>query len=215
MRGSYRLRFAVANSLFLLGALIGMSRQSFAAPAQDLLVLDPARSRIAFTLEGNLHTVHGTFALKRGTVRIDPKTGLAGGEVVIDAVSGDSNDKLRDDKMKDDILKVGQYPEISLLPAAIEAHRDSNGNFQGTMKGVVVLHGESHQQVLAITGRIEGDELTATTNLTIPYVEWGMKNPSFLLFRVRDTVDVEITAIGHLAWADRAARDQTAVGMMP
>lgn len=211
----HRLRFAVASSLLALASLIGCSREAFANPMRDILVLDPVRSQIAFTLEGNLHTVHGTFALKRGTLRVDPETGIAGGEFVIDATSGDSNDKLRDDKMKDAILEVSQYPEISFTPAAVAAHRDANGNFQATMKGVIFLHGESHPENLTVSGQVNGDELVAQTNLTIPYAEWGMKNPSFLMFRVQDTVQVEITAVGHLTWANRAARDQAAVGVTP
>src|SRR5215467_5761744 len=121
---SYRRRQAIIKFLFLVGVLMSLTPKATAAPAQDILVLDPVRSHVAFTLHGNLHTVHGTFALKRGSLRVDPKTGLAQGEFVIDATSGGSNDKLRDDKMKDGILEVAQYPEISFIPATLAAHRD-------------------------------------------------------------------------------------------
>ena len=37
--------------------------------------LDPARSRVDFTLSSVLHTVHGTFQLKQGAIRFDPSSG--------------------------------------------------------------------------------------------------------------------------------------------
>ena len=75
---------------------------ALAAPllAQEVTVeLDPAQTHIAFTLSDVLHTVHGTFKLKNGTVRFDPATGAASGLVVVDTTSGDSGSQARDRKM--------------------------------------------------------------------------------------------------------------------
>jgi polyisoprenoid-binding protein YceI len=183
-----------------------------AAPPEDVLVLDPASTQIRFTLVGNLHTVRGSFALRRGTIRVDPQTGLATGEVAIDAASGDSDNKLRDDKMKNDILGVSDFPEISFTPSAIRAHRESNGDLHGTIDGVIGLHGESHPEELKFSGNLNGDAVAASCRFTIPYVQWGLKNPSFLMFRVGDTVEIEIDAVGRVTWAGRAAREQNSLG---
>lgn len=84
---------------FLTLALIALSTAS-PAPAQEaVLELNPAQTQVSFTLGNVLHTVHGTFKLKQGTVKFDPATGHASGLVVVDATSGDSGSHARDHKM--------------------------------------------------------------------------------------------------------------------
>src|SRR5579862_8613737 len=41
------------------------------AAAESTVELDPARTTISFTLADVLHTVHGTFTLKRGSITFD------------------------------------------------------------------------------------------------------------------------------------------------
>ena len=60
---------------------------AMAAAAQDLaLQLDPQRTTINFTLGDVLHTVRGTFQLKRGELRLDPASGKISGEIVVDTL---------------------------------------------------------------------------------------------------------------------------------
>lgn len=50
------------------------------ARAQETVVtLDPARTKIEVSVDSTLHTVHGTFQLKSGTIRFDPATGKPAG----------------------------------------------------------------------------------------------------------------------------------------
>ena len=37
-----------------------------------------------------------------------------------------------------------------------------------------------------------------TTHIEIPYVQWGLKNPSNFLLRVKDKVVIEIEATGRV-----------------
>src|ERR1035441_9017420 len=79
------------RNLFTLAlAFLVISVASPAIAQNAVLELDPAQSQVNFTLGDILHTVHGSFKLKRGTVRFDPTTGHASGLVVVDATSGDS-----------------------------------------------------------------------------------------------------------------------------
>lgn len=188
------------------------------APAQarqDVLELDPAATFIQFTLSGNIHTTHGTFALKSGTIRVDPSTGNVSGEIVVDPASGNTNQSMRDGIMKDSVLETQRYPEISFIPSTVRGRRDQRGNFQGSITGVMNLHGTSHEMTLDVHGALIGDSLTAKSHLVIPYVAWGLKDPSFLFFRVADTVDVEFSTTGHVTWADKNSRDQSGVGFQP
>ena len=60
-------------------------------PAREIaLRIDPAQSQVRWTLGSSLHTVHGTFAVKGGAIRLDAGSGRAGGEIVIDAASGET-----------------------------------------------------------------------------------------------------------------------------
>ena len=41
--------------------------------------------------------------------------------------------------------------------------------------------------------------VTATTQFTVPYVAWGMKNPSKFLFKVSKQVEINVAAKGTLS----------------
>ena len=91
--------------LLLIPALV------FAA-ADTPLEFSPQQAQVTFTLADVLHTVHGTFALKRGNLHFDPETGKASGEIVVDATSGQSGSAARDRRMHSNILESERYPEI-------------------------------------------------------------------------------------------------------
>ena len=52
--------------------------------ADTVLVFDPPQTQIRWTLDAFVHTVHGTFQLRSGTVHFDPATGNASGEIIAD-----------------------------------------------------------------------------------------------------------------------------------
>jgi hypothetical protein len=51
---------------------------------------------------------------------------------------------------------------------------------------------------LTVPVQAKGNSLIARTHIVIPYVEWGLKNPSTFLLHVGDKVEVDITAVGHV-----------------
>jgi polyisoprenoid-binding protein YceI len=170
-------------------------------PAQEaLLVLDPAQTRIDFTLGDVLHTVHGTFKLKQGTIHVDPATGRATGLVVVDARSGDSGNGARDRKMHKDILESQKYPEITITPVRVQGHLVHQGAFQIELQGVFSIHGTEHEIAMKVAVQVAADQLTAETHFVIPYAKWGMKNPSTFILRVSDKVDIDIHAAGRLTF---------------
>ncbi len=55
-------------------------------PASEIVLgIDPAQSNVHWTLGSTVHTVHGSFAFKKGTLRLDTSTGKARGEIIVDA----------------------------------------------------------------------------------------------------------------------------------
>jgi len=158
--------------------------------------LDPATTEIHWTLGGNTHTTHGTFKLKGGVLTLDPATGVASGELIVDLATGESGNADRDAKMKNQVLESGKYPEAFFKPTKISGSLKSGGAQTMTAEGVFNIHGADHPLVLKIEVKLEGSRATATTHFTVPYVAWGMKDPSVLLLRVAKEVDVDVVAHG-------------------
>jgi polyisoprenoid-binding protein YceI len=166
-----------------------------AAASSVSLDLDPAQTDIQFTLHDVLHTVHGTFKLKRGSVRFDPETGQASGEIVVDAASGASGSEARDRRMHKEILESQRYPEAVFNPDRMDGKLAPQGSSQIDVYGVFKIHGADHRLTLHFDVRREADRYTAAAHFVIPYVEWGMKNPSNFLLKVEKTVDMDIKTI--------------------
>jgi polyisoprenoid-binding protein YceI len=167
--------------------------------AQEMtLELDPANTRIEFTLAATLHTVHGTFALKRGTIHFNPSTGSAGGLIVVDAASGDTGNKSRDHKMHQEILESQRYSEITFTPGKMSGKIELPGDSNVQVDGIFNLHGTDHPMTLTLPVQVKENTLNVRTHLTIPYIAWGLKNPSTFLLHVSDTVEVDITAVGRV-----------------
>jgi polyisoprenoid-binding protein YceI len=147
---------------------------------EEVIQLDPAHTGIDFTLVGKLHNTNGRFALKRGTIRIDPSTGDAWGEIVIDAATEDSSEDLRDAITRHAVLEVERYPEIIFSPRRIQGVRGSQDDFYGEMGGLMQLHGGMHEITVPLHGHVTGDRLTAACEFLVPYTEWGLESPNLL-----------------------------------
>ena len=167
--------------------------------AQDTtLELDPANTQIAFTLAATLHTVHGTFKLKGGTIHFNPATGSASGIVVVDATSGDTGNKGRDHKMHQEVLESQRYPEITFTPTKLSGNVELQGDSTVEVDGAFRLHGADHPITLILPVQTKGNTLSVRTHIVIPYVAWGLKDPSTFLLHVGDKVEVDVTAAGKL-----------------
>src|SRR5271169_1252183 len=91
-----------------------------AAASEIVLTLDPAQSKVHWTVDSTLHTVHGTFALKSGNVHFDPETGRAGGKILVYAPSGESGNNSRDKRMHKEILETAKYPDVVFRPTQVD-----------------------------------------------------------------------------------------------
>ena len=165
---------------------------------QKTVDLDPAQSKVQFTLDTTFHTVHGTFQLKPGAIQFNSQGGPASGDLVVNAASGDSGSKSRDHKMTHDILEAEKYPDITFTARQMKGTLAPSGTSQLQLEGVLTLHGQEHPLTLDIKAEIQGNSLSADTSFAVPYIKWGMKNPSALFLRVNDTVQIHIHAVGQI-----------------
>ena len=71
-------RFFRLNSIRRTLPIIAIATALFCAPRlfaqESIFTPDPSKSTIEFTLGASLHTVHGTFKLKRGEIHFDGPT---------------------------------------------------------------------------------------------------------------------------------------------
>jgi polyisoprenoid-binding protein YceI len=178
-----------------------------AAAQQTTLQVDPARTSVKFTLGDVLHTVHGTFRLKRGALQIEPSTGKLSGEIVVDAKSGESGSGMRDRKMHREVLESEKYPEVSFRPDRVEGTVAAQGKSSVKVHGMFSIHGVDREITVPAEVEMSGDHWTAAVHFTIPYEKWGMKNPSTLFLRVDPTVEIDLMAAGNLVQPNAAAHD--------
>jgi len=167
------------------------------------VVLDPAQTQIHWKVSSGLHPTNGTFKLKSGEFLLNPATGIAEGEILVDATTGESGNAARDKRMQDEVLESNRYPAIFFHPAHLKgALKAEEGTQELTADGTFNIHGADHPMQMPLKVQVSAETLTATTRFTVPYVAWGMKNPSKFLFRVGKQVEIEVTAKGSIKQVD-------------
>jgi polyisoprenoid-binding protein YceI len=185
---------------YVSAVLAVMAIWTYRLHAQEITYeLDPAKTTIEFTVPATMHTVHGHFRLKRGSIHFNPATGTAGGNVVVDVKSGDTGNDRRDRKMHREVLQSGNYPEATFTPTHITGAADLTKNPTVQVQGILNVHGSDHPMTMITSVQQSGDQLNSTMRFVIPYTTWGLKNPSTFVLHVSDEVTLEITASGRIA----------------
>ncbi len=181
----------------LLAVVAFLAVANIASAAQGVAFqLDPQHTTINYTLGDALHTVHGTFRLKRGSLRLDAGSGKLAGEVIVDAKSGDSGSGMRDHKMHREILESDRYPEIAFRPDRVDGAVALQGKSSVRVHGIFTIHGSDHELTVPAEIEMFPDHWTATLHFAVPYASWGMKNPSTFFLRVSESVDIDLTTGG-------------------
>ncbi len=172
---------------------------TMSASAQETVFqLDTAQSQVQFSLAATFHAVHGTFRLKDGAIHFNPATGQAGGSLVVDSTSGKTGNDRRDRRMHREILEDQKYPEIVFTLQHFSGKFAPEGASQVELQGLMTLHGQQHPMTITIPVQISQGKVSADAQFVVPYVEWGLKNPSTFVLRVSGKVNVEVHVVGHL-----------------
>jgi polyisoprenoid-binding protein YceI len=190
---------AIIATILVLGAQLAQ------AQSQSLkVVLDPAQTQVRWKLGADLHKVDGTFKLKSGEFIFNPSTGVAEGEILIDATTGESGNRDRDKRMHEEVLESTRYPAIFFHPTQVKgAFKTGETTQQVQAQGTFNIHGADHAMELPVKVETAGNMVTATTRFSVPYVAWGMKNPSKLLLRVSKQVEIEVIAKGTIKQVEK------------
>jgi polyisoprenoid-binding protein YceI len=185
-----------ATRLFAVTVLWLAGAAGRAQPHEVDLNFVPAKTTVNFTLGDVLHTVHGSFDVKHGAVHFDPATNNVSGEILVDATSGHSGSDGRDKKMHEEVLESGRYSDIVFRPDRVEGQVAALGDSTVQVHGMFTIHGAEHEITIPVRVEMAPGRWTATSRFTVPYVKWGMKNPSTFVLRVDQSVGIDIQASG-------------------
>ena len=210
--GSVRAHSLAAAVLSIAGLAIFLSaaaapprlQSAPASPSEIALTLDPTQCKVHYTVDSTLHAVHGTFNLKSGSVHFDPSTGKAGGEIVVFATSGESGNDSRDKRMHNEILETGKYPEVVFHPTQVEGKVAASGPSDVKLHGIFSIHGTDHELTALVHAELAGDHWTGTGKFEVPYVTWGIKDPSNFFLKVKHVAHVELEMSGATKPAETA-----------
>jgi polyisoprenoid-binding protein YceI len=198
-RKGFKTTSIAVVSVVLLALLVVFSGRSEAQTTPTVTIhLDPDTSTVRWTLKSFVKNAHGTFKLKGGDVVANPKTGVAQGEILIDATSGSSGDSRRDAKWQREVLDSGTFPAIIFHPTQMEGLKAGDGTQQVKAIGTMTLHGQDHPVELMLTVVTRGSDVNVTTHYVIPYVQWGLRDASAGLIHYDKQVAVDIEAKGQL-----------------
>ena len=175
--------------LLLLSPALGLAQQ-------QVFTANPAQSEVHITLGGSAHTTHGMFRVERGAVDFNGHATTLSGMVVVSAASGDTGNSGRDSRMKSEVLEAPKFSDISFAPKSYEGQLSASGDSTIQVNGIFTLHGTPHDLTIPMQVHMDGKQSTVKAHFLVPYVEWGLKNPSKFILKVDKQVAVDVMLVG-------------------
>lgn len=170
--------------------------------------LDPAATAVRFHFGATLHSVHGSLRATEGRIELDPATGQASGRIVLDATSAETGNARRDAKMHEKILESERYPQMVYTVRRVTGSLNPAGRSELQLHGDLQMHGVSRPLDVLATAQVADGRVTAEGTVTLPYLDWGMDDPSFFVLRVEKQVHVTLDAVGRLTIVGADAQDR-------
>jgi polyisoprenoid-binding protein YceI len=171
-----------------------------AALAQhQTFVVNPDASEVKITLKTTHELVNGTFHVQSGSIEFDRSTPKMSGAVVVLAGSGKTGNGSRDKKMNKDILEVEQHATVSFEPKSYAGTIAPLGDSTIQVTGIFTLLGTPHEITIPILVHLESTTAAAKAHFVVPYVRWGLKNPSFLIWKADNDVAIDFSLTGQLS----------------
>ena len=119
--------------------------------------------------------------------------------MIVLAGSGKTGNELRDKKMDKEILKVERYTSISFAPQSYTGTIAPEGDSTLQVSGVFTLLGNPHNLTIPMQIHLDGSKATVSAHFIVPYVEWGLKNPSFMFWKAENDVAIDLNLTGQIS----------------
>jgi polyisoprenoid-binding protein YceI len=161
--------------------------------------VNPDASEIKMKLNTTHEVVTGIFHVQSGLINFDRTASHISGIVIVAAGSGKTGNDSRDKKMNKDILKVDQFATVSFTPKTFNGMIAASGDSTIQVSGVFTLLGTPHDLTIPMQIHVDGMKTTAKAQFVVPYVQWGLKNPSFLIWKAENDVTIDLNLAGQIS----------------
>ena len=183
---------------FAAFALAGLLAPAALAQHQTFVV-NPDASEVRMALKTTHELVNGSFHVQSGSIGLDRGNPRMSGSVVVLAGSGKTGNDSRDKKMNRDILKVEQYATVSFEPKTYTGLIAPSGDSTIQVTGIFTLLGTPHEITIPMLVHLDGTSATAKAHFVVPYVQWGLKNPSFMIWKADNDVTIDLNLVGTIS----------------
>lgn len=182
-------------AVLALGAVLAPA----AVAQHQTFVVNPDASEVKMTLKTTHEIVNGTFHLQSGSIEFDRSDPKMSGSVVVFANSGKTGNNSRDKKMKKDVLEVEQHATVSFEPKTYTGAIAPSGDSTIQVTGIFTLLGTPHEITCPVLVHLDGSSTTAKAHFVVPYIQWGLKNPSFLIWKADNDVAIDLNLVGTIS----------------
>jgi len=183
--------FVVLALAVVLAPAVFAQHQTFA--------VNPDTSEVKMKLNTTHEVVNGIFHVQSGSIDLDRTASHISGIVIVAAGSGKTGNDSRDKKMNKDILKVDQFATVSFAPKTYNGMIAASGDSTIQVSGVFTLLGTAHDLTISMQIHVDGTKATAKAQFVVPYVQWGLKNPSFLIWKAENDVAIDLNLVGQIS----------------
>jgi len=171
-----------------------------AALAQhQTFAVNPDASEVKMTLNTTHEVVNGTFHIQLGSIEFDRGAPKMSGSVVVLAGSGKTGNGSRDKRMNKEILQVEQHASVSFEPKSYAGVIAPSGDSTIQVTGIFTLLGTPHEIIIPMLIHLEATTATAKAHFAVPYIQWGLKDPSFLVWKADKEVAIDLFLTGQLS----------------
>jgi polyisoprenoid-binding protein YceI len=182
-------------ALFALAVILAPA----AFAQHQTFVINPDASAVKMTLKTTHELVNGAFHVRSGSVEFDRSTTRMSGLIEVEAGSGKTGNDSRDKKMYKDILKVKEYATVSFEPKSYAGSIAPSGDSAIQVSGIFTLLGKPHEITIPMLVHLNGASANAKAHFVVPYVQWGLKNPSFLVWKAENDVTIDLNFVGTIS----------------
>jgi hypothetical protein len=186
-------------AVFAIAAIFAVVLARGALAQNQTFIVNPDASEVKMTLKTTHELVNGTFHVQSGSIDFDRSAPKMSGSVVVLAGSGKTGNNSRDKKMNKDILEVNRHATVSFEPKTYTGAIAASGDSTIQITGIFTLLSTPHEITVPMLVHLDGAGATAKAHLVLPYVQWGLKNPTFLFWKVDNDVAIDLFLTGRLS----------------
>jgi polyisoprenoid-binding protein YceI len=182
-------------AVFVIAVLVAPA----ALGQRQTFVVNASASQVKMKLNTTHELVNGTFHVQSGSIEFDRSNPTMSGSVAVLAGSGNTGNSSRDKRMNRVILEVDKYATVSFEPKSYAGTIAPSGDSTIQVTGIFTLLGTPHQITVPILVHLEGTTAVAKAHFVVPYIQWGLKDPSFLFWRADKDVAIDLNLVGAIS----------------